>query len=116
MLIAVDNRSGVINGLVAYGLARRQTHIQSWKLLYLIEGSATVFFALIALFILPGHPRTTKIFTEKDRTFGGCTLWTILRLAIARKAGETGHDSAQIHPRHVLESFYDLRLILREWS
>ena len=155
----------MINGLIAFGLASHTFSIQPWKLLYIIEGCATLTVGFIALFILPSKPQTTKILNEDERTFGESmstfppsllaslvgigrpsapqqarkrrqTLFprpggtwrqldsgqapvaddSLYVVAIARKAGETGRDSPHIKWSHVWESFYDVRLLLREWS
>ena len=44
--------------------------ITPWKLLYIIEGTITFAFGLIALFVLPNNPATTRIFNEEEREFG----------------------------------------------
>ena len=67
-------RSGVMNGLISFGLAERPTSIAPWKLLYIIEGTITFAFGLIAIFILPNSPATTRIFNDEEREFGEASV------------------------------------------
>lgn len=53
----------------------------AWRWLFIIEGSATVFIALCALFVLPNFPRTTPWLTEEER-----------QLAVWRLEEDIGED------------------------
>jgi MFS family permease len=52
--VIVDNLEG------AYG-------IRGWRWLFIVEGAATIGFALISLFILPDFPATSKRLSDRER-------------------------------------------------
>ena len=57
-------------GLIAAGILgdmEGKGGVRAWKWLFIIEGAITVFFALVAVFILPDYPRTTKWLSERER-------------------------------------------------
>lgn len=78
--------SGAFGGLFAAGIAAafRNHTIESWRWLFIIEGSATVFFAIITGFTIPDWPVTTKWLTTEERALG------IVR--IIEDAGEEEED------------------------
>lgn len=46
--------SGFFNGIIAYGVAFiKSPHLESWQILFLIEGGATFLIAIIAFIMLP---------------------------------------------------------------
>lgn len=58
---------------------RTNTKLRRW--LFIIEGAVTIFFAFIAIFILPDFPRTTKWLTPEEK-----------ELAIWRLEEDIGQD------------------------
>ncbi|KAJ5111603.1 major facilitator superfamily domain-containing protein [Penicillium argentinense] len=72
--------SGAFGGLIAAGIVDNLegAHgIRGWRWLFIVEGAATVGFAIISLFILPDFPATSKRLSERER-----------RIAVARLATE----------------------------
>jgi len=61
-------RSGFVNGIVAYGVSFINVKLESWRILFMIEGGATVLIAIIAIIVLPDDIPSCKWFTagEKD--------------------------------------------------
>ncbi|KAB8224601.1 major facilitator superfamily domain-containing protein [Aspergillus novoparasiticus] len=62
--------SGAFGGLIAAGIVGglEGAHgIRGWRWLFIVEGAATVGFALISFFILPDFPATTKRLSERER-------------------------------------------------
>ncbi|KAF7588141.1 hypothetical protein BBP40_006141 [Aspergillus hancockii] len=62
--------SGAFGGLIAAGIVGglEGAHgIRGWRWLFIIEGAATVGFALIAMYILPDFPATTKRLSDRER-------------------------------------------------
>lgn len=61
--------SGAFGGLFAAGIAAAFKHnrIASWRWLFMIEGAATVVFAIASMFVIPNWPTTTKWLTEEER-------------------------------------------------
>lgn len=64
--------SGAFGGLFSAGIAAAfaHNHISSWRWLFIIEGAATVFFALATGMIIPDWPSTTKWLTEEEKALG----------------------------------------------
>lgn len=72
--------SGAFGGLLAAVIVKHLegVHgIRGWRWLFIVEGVATVGFALIALFILPDFPATSSRLSEREK-----------RVAVARLATE----------------------------
>ncbi|KAL2127173.1 hypothetical protein VTI74DRAFT_11209 [Chaetomium olivicolor] len=64
--------SGAVGGLIAGVITdtmQNRGNLPAWKWLFLIEGCMTVGFAIIAMFILPDFPATTKWLTPEEREY-----------------------------------------------
>ncbi|PWN48435.1 MFS general substrate transporter [Violaceomyces palustris] len=62
--------SGAFGGLLAGGVIEGMEGlggVRGWKWLFIIEGLATVVVAVIAVFVLPNYPRSTKWLTPRER-------------------------------------------------
>lgn len=79
--------SSAFAGLFAAGIAAAFKHnkIASWRWLFIIEGAATVFVSLCAIFVLPNWPSTTKWLTEEER-----------QLSITRMMEDAGQEEEGI--------------------
>lgn len=64
--------SGAFGGLFAAGIAAafEGNRIASWRWLFIIEGIATVVFAVITGFVIPDWPSTTKWLSEEEKALG----------------------------------------------
>ncbi|WWC85182.1 uncharacterized protein L201_000040 [Kwoniella dendrophila CBS 6074] len=74
--------SGAFGGLLAGGIIdglEGKGNTRGWKWLFIIEGLITVVIAVVAYFVLPNYPTTTKWLSESEK-----------RLAVARLS--TGHE------------------------
>ncbi|CAM1503127.1 Fc.00g079030.m01.CDS01 [Cosmosporella sp. VM-42] len=78
--------SGAFGGLFAAGIASafKNNKIESWRWLFIIEGAATVVFAVVTGLVIPDWPATTKWLTEEEKALG------IVR--IVEDAGEEEED------------------------
>ncbi|GJN86627.1 MFS general substrate transporter [Purpureocillium lilacinum] len=64
--------SGAVGGLIAGVITdtmQNRGNLPAWKWLFLIEGCMTIGFAIIAMFILPDFPATTKWLTAEEREY-----------------------------------------------
>ncbi|GAB1205358.1 hypothetical protein APSETT445_004032 [Aspergillus pseudonomiae] len=71
--------SGAFGGLIAAGIVDglEGVHgIRGWRWLFIIEGAATVGFAIISLFILPDFPATSRHFSEREKQVAVARLST----------------------------------------
>lgn len=64
--------SGAFGGLFAAGIAAafRNNRIESWRWLFIIEGVATVVFAIATGFTIPDWPATTKWLSDEEKALG----------------------------------------------
>ncbi|RDW65060.1 hypothetical protein BP6252_10711 [Coleophoma cylindrospora] len=56
-------------GLIAAGVLgdmEGKSGMRAWRWLFVIEGVITVFFAFVALFVLPDYPTTTRWLSQKE--------------------------------------------------
>ena len=61
--------SGFVNGIVAYGVSFIHVKLESWRILFMIEGGATVAIAIIAIIVLPGDIPSCKWFTAEEKDY-----------------------------------------------
>ncbi|OLL23631.1 High-affinity nicotinic acid transporter [Neolecta irregularis DAH-3] len=71
--------AGAFGGLIAYGVSKIKSHIATWRILFLIEGTPTIALGLLGIFkvwftanfavflLLPGRPETTRLLNEEER-------------------------------------------------
>ncbi|OQE13722.1 hypothetical protein PENFLA_c044G02028 [Penicillium flavigenum] len=84
--------SGAFGGLIAAGIVDglEGVHgIRGWRWLFIIEGAATVGFAIISLFILPDFPGTSRRLSDRERQIA------VARLA-AQNVTATTEDSEKL--------------------
>lgn len=61
--------SGAFSGLIAYGCFRLQsTQWKDWQVLFLVQGSVTIFIAVLALALLPTKLSTAWFLSEEQRS------------------------------------------------
>ncbi|KAK6823155.1 hypothetical protein RU639_006012 [Aspergillus parasiticus] len=63
--------SGAFGNLIAAGILNGlsgRRGLAAWQWLYVIEGSITMFFAIIVLFFLPDFPQTWRLLTEEEKS------------------------------------------------
>ncbi|KAH8171278.1 major facilitator superfamily protein [Sarocladium implicatum] len=78
--------SGAFSGLLTAGITSSLDGVrglESWRWLFIVEGSATVFIALITPFILPDFPSNTRWLSDQE-----CAL------AIFRQSIDTGDEES----------------------
>ncbi|KAJ6020471.1 hypothetical protein N7540_005975 [Penicillium herquei] len=97
--------SGAFGSLIAAGImdGLEGAHgIQGWRWLFIVEGAATIGFALIALFILPDFPANSKGLSERER-----------EIAVARLASE--NVTAVTEDSAPLSNWGAVKVAARDW-
>jgi MFS family permease len=61
--------SGFFNGIIAYGVSFIHSHLESWRILFLIEGLMTILIAVIALIVLPEKVETARWLNEEEKEY-----------------------------------------------
>lgn len=59
--------SGFFNGILAYGVSFIKSHLESWRVLFLIEGLCTIVMAAAALLILPERVETAIWLNDEEK-------------------------------------------------
>ncbi len=60
--------AGLTSGLIAYGIGKIDSPIESWKLLFIILGAITSAYGILLVFVLPDSPsRAWFLNTEEKR-------------------------------------------------
>lgn len=58
--------ANVVSGLIAYGIGKIDSHVESWKLLFIILGAVTVAYGVFLVFVLPDSPTKAWFLTEQE--------------------------------------------------
>ncbi|KAG8903381.1 hypothetical protein FRB99_003373 [Tulasnella sp. 403] len=71
IFVSASSLSGAFGGLLASGLLEipQVKHVPhgQWRNIFLVEGLLTLSLGIIAFFLLPGSPETTKFLSERER-------------------------------------------------
>ncbi|THX73114.1 hypothetical protein D6D04_08706 [Aureobasidium pullulans] len=67
--LAMAPLGGFVNGIVAYGVSFIHVKLESWRILFMIEGGATVAIAIIAIIVLPDNIQSCKWFTAEEKDY-----------------------------------------------
>ncbi|ORY27004.1 MFS general substrate transporter [Naematelia encephala] len=59
--------AGAFGGLIAYGVSHIKSHIETWRILFLIEGCPSVVLGICVCLFLPSRPDRSKYLTETER-------------------------------------------------
>ncbi|RHZ54299.1 hypothetical protein Glove_428g50 [Diversispora epigaea] len=59
--------SGALSGLFAFFVVNRNYDLSGWQCIFLIDGFASIFVAIIAYFGIPDFPETAAWLTEEER-------------------------------------------------
>ncbi|KAL2855741.1 MFS general substrate transporter [Aspergillus pseudodeflectus] len=59
--------ANVVSGLIAYGIGTIDSHIASWKLLFIILGCVTVGYGIFLAFVLPDSPSKAWFLNDHER-------------------------------------------------
>jgi hypothetical protein len=61
--------SGFVNGIIAYGVSFIHVKLESWRILFMIEGGATVLIAIVAILVLPDDIQSCRWFTAEEKDY-----------------------------------------------
>jgi MFS family permease len=54
-------------GALAYGITNGHSHLENWRLLFLVEGLATVIMTPFAFFFIPDSPDKSRFLNSEER-------------------------------------------------
>ncbi|KAK3939962.1 putative mfs transporter protein [Diplogelasinospora grovesii] len=64
---AASNIANAFSGLLAFGVFQIKSSLFAWRYLFIIEGSASVLFSIVAFLYLPQSAATAKFLNEKEK-------------------------------------------------
>lgn len=67
-----SNIANAFSGLLSYGVFQIESKLKGWQYLFLIEGTCSVIFSLVAFMTLPRSVETAKFLTPEERE---CAIW-----------------------------------------
>ncbi|KAH8669378.1 major facilitator superfamily domain-containing protein [Ilyonectria robusta] len=94
---ALANMFGGLLGAAILGSLEGAQDIAGWRWLFIIEGVIAIAFSILAAFILPNYPHTTKWLTQEESayaawrlaqdinevdTYGEITVWDGVKMAV----------------------------------
>ncbi|KAJ1644036.1 hypothetical protein LPJ64_004234 [Coemansia asiatica] len=92
--------AGAFGGLVAYGVSKNlaNEHLAPWKLLFIIEGTPTIFLGIVTFFLLPNSPEKLESWfvTPQEK-----------QVAIERARQGYNTDSSLLDKRQLIAAFTD---------
>lgn len=97
--------SGAFGGLLAAGIVKglEGVHgIRGWRWLFIVEGAATIGFAIISLFILPDFPATSRRLSDREK-----------HVAVARLATENVTATTEDSER--LTNWQAIKISVQDW-
>ncbi|KAL4958884.1 MFS general substrate transporter [Aspergillus stella-maris] len=59
--------ANIISGLIAYAIGKIDSHIESWKLLFIILGAITAAYGILLALVLPDSPSTAWFLSLEER-------------------------------------------------
>lgn len=103
--------AGAFSGLFAYGIFKiKSPHFKDWQLLFLIEGGATIFMALVSFVILPKKLGTAWFLTPEQRAHAERRMQ--IDSPTVDQDGNMIEDDNKVTKQNVLDAFSDWRSLL----
>lgn len=95
----------------AYGVFHlKGTALHNWQYLFIIEGSLTIFIALVAWFWLPHGPGSAWFLSEAERAFATKRIINDNALYVEHTYGRDGIEKDRLTKRDVVETGKDWKL------
>lgn len=59
--------ANIVSGLIAYGIGKIDSHIEAWKLLFIILGATTIAYGVFLVFVLPDSPSKAWFLSTEEK-------------------------------------------------
>ena len=87
-------------GLIAFGIQNANVNVETWRLLFIVEGCPSVLLGLLAMWLLPDRPEETSFLNEAER-----------ELQLERiNRGITADVGRTVNKAHIVAAFKDWRV------
>lgn len=80
LFVSVAPLASAFSGALAYGITYHKHAIESWRILFIVEGIPTVLVGLLGYYAIPNSPKECRFLTEHEKN-----------IAIARTVRQSGH-------------------------
>lgn len=60
--------ANTFSGALAYGISSGNSRLANWRLIFLVEGLATLIMAPLVFWLLPDSPETARFLNEKEKS------------------------------------------------
>lgn len=97
---ALANMFGGLLGAAILGNLDGNLGLAGWRWLFIIEGVITIGVAIVAGFVLPDYPHTTRWLSEEERTYAA---WRLLE------------DISEVDQQHGASVWAGLKMALRDY-
>ncbi|KAJ5818979.1 hypothetical protein N7474_004570 [Penicillium riverlandense] len=106
--------AGAFSGAIAYGIFQLNGALHGWQYLFIIEGSLTVFVALLAFLLLPKEPGSAWFLNAAEREYAAQRIRIDNERYVMKEYGatNTGEVSQRLTKRDIIETAKDWKL----WS
>ncbi|KAJ5625310.1 hypothetical protein N7510_001619 [Penicillium lagena] len=106
--------AGAFSGAIAYGIFQLKGALHDWQYLFIIEGSLTVFVALLAFLLLPKEPGSAWFLSAAEREYAVQRIRIDNERYVLKEYGatNTGEVSQRLTKRDIIETAKDWKL----WS
>ncbi|QKX53142.1 uncharacterized protein TRUGW13939_00218 [Talaromyces rugulosus] len=94
--------AGAFGGLIAYGVGHINSHVQNWRLLFVIEGIPGFLLGLFCLWCLPDRPLKNSRFNEQQN-----------EVAVARYHRDAYDRAGKIQWKHALWTLTDWKVYMQ---
>lgn len=105
------NIANAFSGLLSYGVFQiNNPHLHGWQILFLVEGSLTLFFAVFAYLYLPRSVDTAPFFNEEERKYAKYRIEVDASALIGKGDKLSIRDAIKVfkHPIFVLWMFEEI--------
>ncbi|WYZ41132.1 hypothetical protein EsH8_V_000027 [Colletotrichum jinshuiense] len=100
--------AGAFSGAIAYGVFHlNDGPLKNWQYLFIIEGTLTVFFGLLAWFLLPSGPGSAWFLTPEERQFAADRMKADSALFVEHSYNKHGVEEDRLTRRDFVETAKD---------
>ncbi|OLN87016.1 High-affinity nicotinic acid transporter 1 [Colletotrichum chlorophyti] len=100
--------AGAFSGAISYGVFHLNSGpLKNWQYLFIIEGALTVFFGLIAWFLLPSGPGSAWFLTPEERQFAAERIRQDNALYVEHVYRDDGVEEDRLTVRDFVETARD---------
>ncbi|KAI9637765.1 major facilitator superfamily domain-containing protein [Dioszegia hungarica] len=99
--LAMAPMGGFLNGIIAYGVSFIKSHLESWRVLFLIEGGLTLIVGIVAVVMLPEDIPSNRWLTEEERDY-----------LMYMRAMDYAPEGREINWKHARGAFYRWQQLL----